>query len=449
LFLEPIQGEGGVIVPPPGYLARARELCSRHGVALVLDEIQTGLGRTGRMFACEEDGVVPDLLLVGKGLGGGLFPLAACLVADGWWDERFALGHSSTFANNNVACAVGMAVLRELAGDRDRPGLVARAAARGERLGAGLRRLAARYPRVVAAARGRGLLWALELQPADEAQGLLLGYLQHQGLYAYAAAMVLAQQSSVLALPTLGTSNVLRVAPPLVVSDEQIDLIVDGIESMCGKLARNPCETVVGTWAGCGSDPDEARRRTRARPPRRRRRCRRRKPARARPPALGVPGPLHPSRGRAGDGAGPRASLRRGARAYCGHVGELPAGLCLRTPVVRSRDGRRGGRADHRAAAARRGDVAPRAPRDGPGDRPRRRSRRAARAPTWWAWAGSRAHCPIAGAAVTGRGVPITTGNALTAAAAFKAARAEAAARGLAIADARIAVLGARGSVGR
>ena len=163
LFLEPIQGEGGVIVPPPGYLARARELCSRHGVALVLDEIQTGLGRTGRMFACEEEGVVPDLLLVGKGLGGGLFPLAACLVADGWWDERFALGHSSTFANNNVACAVGMAVLRELAGDRDRPGLVAQAAARGERLGAGLRRLAARYPRVVAAARGRGLLWALEL----------------------------------------------------------------------------------------------------------------------------------------------------------------------------------------------------------------------------------------------------------------------------------------------
>ena len=74
---------------------------------------------------------------------------------------------------------------------------------------------------------------------------MLLGYLQHQGLYAYAAAMVLAEQSSVLALPTIGTANVLRIAPPLVVSDEEIDLIVDGIESMCGKLARNPCETIV------------------------------------------------------------------------------------------------------------------------------------------------------------------------------------------------------------
>src|SRR4029079_7204638 len=136
-------------------------------------------------------------------------------------------------------------VRRGLAGDGATPGLVARAAARGERLGAGLRRLAARYPRVVAEARGRGLLWALELQPADETQGLLLGYLQHQGRYAYAAAAVLAEQSSFLALPPLGTSNVLRIAPPLVVSEEEIDLIVDGLESMCGTRARNPCETIV------------------------------------------------------------------------------------------------------------------------------------------------------------------------------------------------------------
>ena len=450
LFLEPIQGEGGVIVPPPGYLARARELCSRHGVALVLDEIQTGLGRTGRMFACEEEGVVPDLLLVGKGLGGGLFPLAACLVADGWWDERFALGHSSTFANNNVACAVGMAVLRELAGDRDRPGLVARAAARGERLGAGLRRLAARYPRVVAAARGRGLLWALELQPADEAQGLLLGYLQHQGLYAYAAAMVLAQQSSVLALPTLGTSNVLRVAPPLVVSDEQIDLIVDGIESMCGKLARNPCETVVRNLGWLRPDPDDAVSGVRA----------------PRPPATAAPMPPPQARPRGGrrrwaflvhytrpeDVRVTEPGLARLSEAelaaYCGHVGALPAGLCLRTPVVRSAstgaevDGliialpllaeemlRRGRRAMG-PTIGRAVDLAVRLGADVVG------------------LGGFTSPLSDRGAAVTGRGVPITTGNALTAAAAFKAARAEAAARGLAIADARVAVLGARGSVG-
>ena len=193
---------------------------------------------------------------MGKGLGGGLFPLAACLVADDWWDERFALGHSSTFANNNVAAAVGLAVLRALAGDGDAPGLVARAAARGERLGAGLRRLAARYPRVVAEARGRGLLWALELQPGRRGAGLAARLPAAPGLYAYAAAAVLAEQSSVLALPTLGTSNVLRIAPPLVVSDEEIDLIVDGIESMCGKLARNPCETIVRNLGWLRADQD-------------------------------------------------------------------------------------------------------------------------------------------------------------------------------------------------
>jgi acetylornithine/succinyldiaminopimelate/putrescine aminotransferase/predicted amino acid dehydrogenase len=444
LFLEPIQGEGGVIVPPPGYLARARELCTRHGVALVLDEIQTGLGRTGRLFACEEEGVVPDVLLAGKGLGGGLFPLAACLVADSWWDERFALGHSSTFANNNVAAAVGLAVLRVLAGDSSGPGLVARAAARGERLGAGLRRLAARYPRVVAEARGRGLLWALELQPADEAQGLLLGYLQHQGLYAYAAAAVLAEQSSVLALPTLGTSNVLRIAPPLIVSEEEIDLIVDGVESMCGKLARNPCETIVRSFGWLRAE-ERAR-------------------AAARTPAP-VPPPLPARSGapdrrrwvflvhytRPEDVRVTEPGLARLSDAelesYCGRVAELPAGLCLRAPVVRSATGAevdgfiialpllaeemlRRGRRTMTAAIQHAVDLAVRLGADVVG------------------LGGFTSIFSNRGAAVTGRGVPITTGNALTAAAAYQAARREAAARGLRIADARIAVLGARGSVG-
>jgi acetylornithine/succinyldiaminopimelate/putrescine aminotransferase/predicted amino acid dehydrogenase len=451
LFLEPIQGEGGVILPPAGYLARARELCSRHGVALVLDEIQTGLGRTGRMFACEQEGVTPDVLLIGKGLGGGLFPLSACLVADDWWDERFALGHSSTFANNNVAAAVGLAVLRALAGDGDEPGLVARAAARGERLGAGLRRLAARYPRVVAEARGRGLLWALQLRPADEAQGLLLGYLQHQGLYAYAAAAVLAEQSSVLALPTLGTANVLRIAPPLVVSDEEIDLIVDGVESMCGKLARNPCETIVRNMGWLRHDaPDGAAPEGRAN----------------RPPPTPAPMPPPVTSARAGDRRWAflvhytrpedvwvtEPGLARLSDAelasYCAHVGELPAGLCLRAAAIRSpatgavADGliialpllaeemmRRGRRAMG-PEIGRAVDLAVRLGADVVG------------------LGGFSAPMSDRGAAVTGRGVPITTGNALTAAAAFEAARAEVTARGLAIADTRVAVLGARGSVG-
>ena len=158
-FVEPVQGEGGVHVPPADYLARVRTLCDRHGVALVVDEIQTGLGRTGPLFAVAGAGVAPDVLLLAKGLGGGLFPLSACLVADAWWSPRFALGHSSTFASNNVACAAGLAVLRALSAPHaGAPSLLAHAAAVGAHLGDGLRRLQRRFPELVRDVRGRGLL---------------------------------------------------------------------------------------------------------------------------------------------------------------------------------------------------------------------------------------------------------------------------------------------------
>jgi acetylornithine/succinyldiaminopimelate/putrescine aminotransferase/predicted amino acid dehydrogenase len=433
LFLEPIQGEGGVLLPPAGYLARARALCERHGVALVVDEIQTALGRTGRLFACEEEGVIPDLLLLAKGLGGGLFPLGACLVADAWWDERFALGHSSTFANNNVACAVGQAVMRALVeGD-----LVARVAIAGRRLGAGLQRLAARYPRVVAEVRGRGLLWALELAPPDDRRSLLLGYLQHHGLYAYAAAGVLAEHSSVLVLPTLGTSNVLRVAPPLVVSDEQIDLILDGLESLCAQLGRNPAETVVRALGWERPAPPVA--------------------APVPPPA---PLPRTPGRRRWAflihytrpeDVRVTEPGLARLSddelRTFRERVSQLPAGVCLRAPVVRSATGaeaegfilalpllpeemlRRGRR--RMVAAIRRGvDLAARLGADVVG------------------LGGFTTPLSGRGTAVLGRGPLVTTGNALTAAAAFQVAAMEMAARGRRWAQLRVAVLGARGSVG-
>lgn len=129
-FIEPIQGERGVYLPPAGYLKWVRELCSSQGVLLVLDEIQTGLGRTGRSFACEHEGIAPDVLLIGKALGGGLFPLSGCFTSAGYWDDRFALTHSSTFASNNIACRVGLTVMEELT----RGGLCARAAERGEQL---------------------------------------------------------------------------------------------------------------------------------------------------------------------------------------------------------------------------------------------------------------------------------------------------------------------------
>src|SRR5437660_2558536 len=208
-FLEPIQGERGVFIPPVGYLTKVRDLCTRYGIALVLDEIQTGLGRTGRLFYCEHEGVVPDLLLLSKAIGGGIFPLGACLVAAGLWDARFGLTHSSTFANNNIACGVGLAVLETLT----RHGLCEQVTRKGARLLHGLRRLATRYPQTIAEVRGCGLLCAIQLQPVGSDAGLLRSYLYHQGLYAYAIAAMLAERESILVLPALGEANVLRVTP--------------------------------------------------------------------------------------------------------------------------------------------------------------------------------------------------------------------------------------------
>jgi acetylornithine/succinyldiaminopimelate/putrescine aminotransferase/predicted amino acid dehydrogenase len=240
LFLEPIQGERGVHLPPPGYLARARELTARHGAALVFDEVQTGLGRTGRLFACEHEAVEPDILLLGKALGGGLFPLSACLASADFWDEGFALRHSSTFANNNVACRIGLAVLDQLT----RGGLCDDVARKGKRLLAHLEQLADRFPHIVAAVRGKGLMSAIELRALGE-ESTFLSFLTHQGLYSYAVAATIAELASVLVLPTLGSGKVLRVAPPLVISDQELELAMDGIEAVFQLLDRNPLQTII------------------------------------------------------------------------------------------------------------------------------------------------------------------------------------------------------------
>ena len=116
-IVEPVQGEGGIIVAPPGYLKAAQELCRQHGVVFILDEIQTGLGRTGWLFACEKEQVEPDILLLAKALGGGMVPLGVCLSTPQVWNDEFGQLHSSTFANNNFTCAVGLAVLERLMAD--------------------------------------------------------------------------------------------------------------------------------------------------------------------------------------------------------------------------------------------------------------------------------------------------------------------------------------------
>jgi predicted acetylornithine/succinylornithine family transaminase len=193
VFVEPIQGEGGVIVPPAGFLARLRALCTAHGALLVADEIQTGFGRTGRMFAHQHEGFVPDIMTMAKGLGGGM-PIGAVLASEPVAALLKPGLHGTTFGGNPLACAAGLAVLGEVL----KPGFTAHVAARGEQLAAGLTALAG--PGRV---RGRGLLVGVQLA-GDPAP--LVKAAREQGLIVGPAG-----------------NNTLRIAPPLIVSAAEID----------------------------------------------------------------------------------------------------------------------------------------------------------------------------------------------------------------------------------
>ena len=199
VLLEPIQGEAGVIIPPPGYLRTARELCTRNRVVLILDEIQTGLGRTGKLLAEEHEGVEADLTLVGKALSGGFYPVSAVLSSREVMDVLKPGEHGSTFGGNPLACAVARAALRVLI-EED---MVGNAARMGAYLLAGLKGIASSRIKEV---RGRGLMIAVELHP------------EAGGARACAEALM---QRGILVKETHGT--ILRIMPPLVITKTQID----------------------------------------------------------------------------------------------------------------------------------------------------------------------------------------------------------------------------------
>jgi acetylornithine/N-succinyldiaminopimelate aminotransferase len=203
VILEPIQGENGVVVPPAGYLAGAREICTRNGALLVLDEVQTGIGRTGHWFHHQSEGVEPDVVTLAKGLGGGL-PLGACM-AFGPAAELFTPGsHGTTFGGNPVACAAGLAVVRTIAGE----GLLDHV----KRIGEQLRRGLENHPQV-AEVRGAGLLLGIVLREPVAKDWL--------------AALV--EKGFLVNAPQ---PDVIRLAPPLIVSAEQADALINALEGL-------------------------------------------------------------------------------------------------------------------------------------------------------------------------------------------------------------------------
>jgi ornithine--oxo-acid transaminase len=212
-LVEPIQAEAGILIPPEGYLRKASEICKRHNVLFIADEIQTGLGRTGKLFACEHEGVRPDIVVIGKSLGGGCYPVSAALA------DRELLGvfkpgeHGSTFGGNPLGCSVARESLRVIREEK----LTENAAERGRLFLEKLRKIRSRHIKEV---RGRGLLIGIELYPQAGGARRFCEELMKEGL--------LCKETH---------DHVLRLAPPLIVRDKDLNWALKRIKTVFKRLA--------------------------------------------------------------------------------------------------------------------------------------------------------------------------------------------------------------------
>jgi putrescine aminotransferase len=218
-------------VPPDGYLTDVRRLCDKYGALLILDEIQTGLGRTGRMFGCDHEHVVPDVLCLSKGLSGGIYPIGAYVTSDRVWRQAYgtkktASLHSSTFGGNTLACAAALEAIRITVED-DLPD---RAAKLGDYLKGELNKLADRFP-ILREVRGRGLMIGLDFTRTKNP--LTRGALNQT------AAMIAVQmmhRHRIVSIYTFTNENVVRLAPPLTAEKADLDRYLEALEDT---LSRN------------------------------------------------------------------------------------------------------------------------------------------------------------------------------------------------------------------
>ncbi|HUV05998.1 MAG TPA: aminotransferase class III-fold pyridoxal phosphate-dependent enzyme [Armatimonadota bacterium] len=213
VIVEPIQGEGGIRVPPDDYLPRLREICTQNGSLLVADEVQTGMGRTGKMFACEHWGVEPDIMTLAKALGGGVMPIGAFIGTPEIWEAMFRenpLMHSSTFGGNPLACRAAIAAIHATR-FRNLPG---RAARLGEYFIGKLREIKDKHPKALTEVRGLGLMIGVEFTHEDIGE-LVIGGLARRG---------------VIAAYTLNNPKVIRFEPPLIITEEEIDAVATAFD---------------------------------------------------------------------------------------------------------------------------------------------------------------------------------------------------------------------------
>lgn len=220
VVIEPIQGEGGINVAPPGFLQGARDLCDQYGAMLILDEIQSGMGRTGKMWACEWDGVVPDLLATGKGFGGGVMPIGAVIGTPKTWQKYIEnpFLHTTTFGGNPVCCAAAIATINVLL-EEDLP---KQAHEKGQYMLQHINNLAKKYPKVLKLCRGRGLMLGMEFMDND---------------VGYAVAKLLFGRQ-ILISGTYINARVLRIEPPLTIPYELIDRFHQALEESLQQVYR-------------------------------------------------------------------------------------------------------------------------------------------------------------------------------------------------------------------
>jgi putrescine aminotransferase len=220
VVLEPVQGEAGGVVPPIDYFPRARDLCTRYGALLIADEIQTGMGRTGKMWGVDHWNVVPDIMCVGKSIGGGVMPLSAFISTAEIWEVMIPnpIIHSTTFGGNPLACAAGLAAI-QVTLEEDLPG---QAASKGEFLIRELGCLQQRYPQVLTRVQGKGLLIGMEF-PVQE-----IGWQVASGLF----------KRGVLVAGTYSKAQVIRIEPALSISTDLLQEMLNRLEDTFQEVAR-------------------------------------------------------------------------------------------------------------------------------------------------------------------------------------------------------------------
>lgn len=235
-IVEPIQGEGGVQLPTPGYFKKVRELCDKYNTLLIIDEIQTGFGRTGKMFACEHEQVVPDIMTLAKAMGGGIFPVGAYITTDEIWQKAYgtiekATIHTSTFGGGNLACTAAIQAMQTIYEEN----LPENAAEIGTYFLARLRELQDKFS-VIKAVRGKGLLIGLEFnQPTSGLLEKISGGLINKLSAEYLGAMVAGQllnKHNILTVYTLNNPNVIRLEPPLSFGREHVEIVINALEDI-------------------------------------------------------------------------------------------------------------------------------------------------------------------------------------------------------------------------